>query len=662
MSRSKVDKKGFKVSFSQVYRLIIVVFFLYLLRDAIWRWDGFRFYAPFSDFLATVALVSIPWSLIAIFIAILIWLLIRGVEWFCLQRGWGIRIDILFMFVIIFVFVTIMVWIGKRIITTQPLPLILKLIIVFGITSTSIYLTWLLRNRTNVFLEGITPLAWIFSIWAIVSVPLVVYHTWWKQPDKKATSILQKSPLQQKINKTNSPNIILVIFDTLTACDMSVYGYHRETTPFIQKWAKGAYLFTNVKSESNFTPPTVSSIMTGKRVWTHRVFQEKSRLTKSDTESLPLILKKNGYFNMAFVQNSVASPEALGFDNAFDISPPSIDLVRSPYLIGWQFAKINIFIKKLFGGKIREPGWIISPRFIFGQLIRSVYFHFVDITQTDVPPRIVFDRFFETINKNNIHEPFFAWIHIFPPHDPYLPPEPYIGMFDSSNELRTYNQQEPELKYVMIKDDTHWGIFRARYDEFIRYCDREFEDFIARLSNNDKLRNAIIIFTSDHGESFEHNYFNHTGPHLYEQVTHIPLIIKEPGQTRGRVIHELVDQIDLAPTILDLAGIPIPSWMEGRSLVPLLRGENLPPRPIFSMNFQKNMSTKKITKGTIAIWDGDYKLIHYLESKKTLLFNLKEDPSELKNLFEVKKEIGNRLLEIIYENLELVNEKIGIVE
>jgi arylsulfatase A-like enzyme len=657
MTQVKDDIKGVKVSFAKVYRLIFVVFFLYLLRDAIWRWDGFRFYAPFSDFLATVALVTIPWSIVAIFSAFIIWLLLRGIEWFCLRRDWKIKIDILFMFIIIFVFITVMVWIGKRIITTQPLPFILKSTIVLSITIIAIYLTWIFREKTDIFLQGITPLVWIFSIWAIVSIPIVAYHTWWKQTDTDKV-ISQKISQPSKIDR-NRPNIILVIFDAMTARDMSVYGYHRETTPFIKKWVKTASLFTNVKAESNFTPPTVASIMTGKRVWTHRVFQEKSKLTKSDIESLPLVLKKNGYFNMAFVQNSVASPKALGFDNSFDISPRSIDLVRSPYLIGWQFAKINIFIKKLFEGKIREPGWIISPRFIFGQLIRTVYYYFVDINQTEVSPKIVFDKFFETINKNNIPEPFFAWIHLFPPHDPYLPPEPYIGMFDSSNKLRTYNQQEPELKYIMIKNDEHWSIFRARYDEFIRYCDKEFEDFITRLSRNDKLKDAIIIFTSDHGESFEHNYFNHTGPHLYEQVTHVPLIIKEPGQTRGMVIHDLVDQIDLAPTILNLANIPIPSWMEGRSLVPLLRGKKLPPRPVFSMNFQKNMSTRKITKGTIAIWEGDYKLIHYLENKKSLLFNLKKDPSELENLFEKKKEIGSHLLNLIYKNLKLVNERIG---
>ena len=118
-------------------------------------------------------------------------------------------------------------------------------------------------------------------------------------------------------------------------------------------------------------------------------------------------------------------------------------------------------------------------------------------------------------------------------------------------------------------------------------------------------------------------------------------------------------QIDIPYTILDLAGIPVPSWMEGRSLVPLMRGQSLAPRPVFSMNFQKNRSlSHPITTGTIAVRDGDYKLIHYIEKEQSLLFNLKDDPDELNNLFEKEPETGRRLLSILHDNLKKANERI----
>jgi arylsulfatase A-like enzyme len=202
-------------------------------------------------------------------------------------------------------------------------------------------------------------------------------------------------------------------------------------------------------------------------------------------------------------------------------------------------------------------------------------------------------------------------------------------------------------------------VLRDRYDEFIRYCDKQFEYFISELAKRDVLKNTIIILSSDHGESFEHGYIEHGGLHLYEQVTHLPLIIKEPDQTKGRVINDLVEQIDIPATILDMAGVTVPSWMEGRSLVPLMKGESLPQRPIFSMAFENNPSRgQRIEKGTIAIWKGNYKLIHYLDKNKTLLYNLKEDPKERRNLFDHKPEIAQRLLSLIMENLKRANKKI----
>jgi arylsulfatase A-like enzyme len=277
-----------------------------------------------------------------------------------------------------------------------------------------------------------------------------------------------------------------------------------------------------------------------------------------------------------------------------------------------------------------------------------------------VPPEKAFKRLLEVIDDNT-PEPFFAWIHLFPPHDPYLPPEPYMGMFDFSTELRRLKSQE-QLTYQYFSQEMQPAVetLRARYNEFVRYCDKQFEDFIAQLAKRSKLKNTVIILSSDHGESFEHGYLTHGNEHLYEQVTNIPLIIKEPYHTEGRIIHKLVEQIDIPSTILELANIPVPSWMEGRSLVPLMRGKRLLSRPAFSMNFEKNPSRgHQITKGTIAVWEGDYKLIHYLEEKESLLFNLKKDSNELNNLFDREPEIGKHLLSLIHENLKKANERIG---
>jgi len=121
-------------------------------------------------------------------------------------------------------------------------------------------------------------------------------------------------------------------------------------------------------------------------------------------------------------------------------------------------------------------------------------------------------------------------------------------------------------------------------------------------------------------------------------------------------VNELIEQVDIPSTILDLAHIDVPIQMEGRSLKPLLRGNNFDERPAYSMVFLNNPSTAKITTGTIAVWEGDYKLIYYIGEEKYLLYNLKTDYEENNNLFDSKPEVASHMLNLIHEKLRKANE------
>ncbi len=637
---------SFIASYWRVFRVVFVIFSLYLMGDAFFRWDGFRYYASFPEFLPAIALVTILWSIVAMVAAFLIWLPGRVLEWSCRRTACKVRTEHLLLFACIATLLGAVVWLGKRLIWEGLVTTLQFKVALFScVVLASVFLTWLFRNRMAVIQERITPLVWLFGIWFVLSVPLVAYNTW----GKTEHVVSQKIP-QSPVTDENRTNIILVTFDALTARDMSLYGYYRPTTPFISKWAKTASLFTRTYSDSNFTTPTTATLMTGKRVWTHRTYHlNGSKPLKNHIENLPLMLKNKGYYNMAFIVNPRASVKTLGISDSFAIAPLPTEFSTAVSL----FEIINKFLYRVFSDKIELHDWIIKEDFILRRLVDMIS---QDFSITLVPPSNAFNRFLETVD-NNPSRPFFAWIHLLTPHYPYLPPEPYKGMFDSSPQMRTYKSQWEITKNSPKK---LISIFRARYDEFIRYSDKEFEDFIMQVTARDKLKNTVIILSSDHGESFEHDYIGHNGPHLYEQFIHIPLVIKGPDQTEGRVINDLVEQIDIPPTILDIAGVPVPSWMEGRSLLPLMKGEKLPSRYVFSMNFEKNPSRgHQIASGTIALLDGDYKLVHYLEKNKSLLFNLKDDPDELNNLFDKEPETGQRLLNIILDNLEKTNERIS---
>ncbi len=638
-------------SYWQVFRVVFVLFYLYLFGDALYRWDGFNYYGTFSEFAPAVALITVLWTIWAVFTALIIWITGRALEWFCAQLGLKLRTEHFLLFICIFFLSGIAAWVIKRLVWQQiPTTIQFKLMVLVCIAFLALFLTWVFRIKMVAVQERITPLVWLFGVWFMLSFPILVYHAWMKPAENSALERIARS----NDGETDRPNIILVTFDTLTARDMSVYGYQRQTTPFISEWSKTSSLFTNTQADSNFTTPAVASLMTSKRSWTHQTYHiEGSKPLRNNIENLPLILKNNGYYNMAFIVNHRASVKILGISDSFEMAESPVTFHASGkrlYDIIWTT------LYRLFGDKIRLYDWNLKGDFIFYGIVNAIS---KDYSETIFPPEKAFNRFLTVIDENP-PEPFFAWIHLYPPHFPYLPPDAYKGIFNPSLELRTDKAQRgvPRSEFPLEKQPVI-DAMRGRYDEFIRYCDNQFKDFIEQLEKRDKLKDTVIILSSDHGESFEHGYFMHQGPHLYEQLTHIPLVIKEPGQEEGLIVDNLAEQIDIAPTILDLVDIPVPEWMEGRSLVPLMRGKSLTSKPAFSMNFQKNRSRgHKITKGTVAVWEGDYKLIHYLEEKKSLLFNLKKDSDEVNNLFDEEPEVGQRLLSLIQNNLKRVNEEI----
>jgi len=627
--------------------------------DAFSRWDGFSYYASFSEFLPSVALALILWSIVSVFTAIFVWVIFKLFERVCNSIGIEIEIEHLLLSASFFILFSVLVWKGKKLIwpevqTTSQIKLSVLLFIII----ISMALTWLYRGKAHywsrVIHERIIPLVWLFGVCVMLAVPLVAYYSWFKSEDKAAS----KSIAQNISADTHRPNIMLITFDALTARHMSKYGYERETTPFIDRWSEDATIFKKVEASSNFTTPAAASLMTGKRVWTHQTYHiEGSKPLRSNVESLPAVLKDNGYFNIALIVNPFASVRVLGMSNSFDITPLTSEFGNPASLFGWKFGIADVMLYRIFGDKIRFHNWVLRNDFIFSKFLNMVS---RNITQTEVPPAKAFNTFLEIMDRNQ-PKPFFAWIHVFPPHDPYLPPKPDVRDLNPSSELRSYKKQErlveESYKYLFQYErypesmQTAVNLMRDYYDEFITYIDMQFEEFIEIL-NKREMGNTIIILTADHGESFQHGYFTHGGPFLYEQVTHVPLIIREPDQKEGKTVDLLVEQIDIPATVLGLADIPVPSWMEGRSLIPPMRGETLASRPAYSMNFEQNRSRgHQITTGSIAVWDSDYKLIHYLGQNKSLLFNLKEDPDELNDLIAKEPATAQRLLTLIYNNL-----------
>jgi arylsulfatase A-like enzyme len=228
----------------------------------------------------------------------------------------------------------------------------------------------------------------------------------------------------------------------------------------------------------------------------------------------------------------------------------------------------------------------------------------------------------------NLPDGFFLWVHLITPHNPYLPDAVDHGRFLPDSELRTFEEDGGDRWKPNYPPNQQSQVDqrRLRYDEFIATADRAFGGFMAELENTGRLGHTTVIVSADHGESFEGGVYEHSSPYLTRPVIHVPLIIRTPGQQDRRTVAVTADQTSLAPTILELAGQPIPDSMRGQSLAGWLNrdgqgeGEGL----AFTQYFEKNSVFKPLHHGTVGIIDGQYQYVFDLDSQKGALRPLSE--------------------------------------
>ena len=201
------------------------------------------------------------------------------------------------------------------------------------------------------------------------------------------------------------------------------------------------------------------------------------------------------------------------------------------------------------------------------------------------------------------HERFVLWTHLFEPHSSYMP----------HKEFPVSLSGVPGLM--------------EKYDYEIAFTDLWVKKLFDEVKALGLDKTTAIIVCADHGEAWgEHKQFFH-GTDLYDEQTRVPLIIAIPGQP-PRVINDEVELVDVAPTLLDLVGAPIPAAMRGRSLLPRIEGKALPPAPIFA----EQMPATAWPHQAAMMVDGDHKIIHRISDRRWELYDLKRDPGEKNNL------------------------------
>ena len=407
-------------------------------------------------------------------------------------------------------------------------------------------------------------------------------------------------------------NIVLITFDALSAEDMSLYGYRLPTTPNIDAFARDATVFTNFYSATTFTTPAIATMLTGGYPSETHIHQLQGHLLAEEAnKTLPVVMRAGGYSTGAFVTNPFAYFVANNPDKGFDLLPePVFQQGGLQHL--WDVTR-PLHQDSGFGSRVAE---YIDLESIWNNLNRipgnlSMRFR----------PEASFAQATQVLRQ--LPDGFFLWIHVITPHHPYLPDLADRGRFLPEEEGRRF-AEESEFQWMPHYEpgqQTQVDRRRLLYDEFVLSADRAFGGFIAELQGTGKLQHTTVIVSADHGESFEGGIFRHESPYLTRPVIHIPLIIKTPNQQHGRAIEFTADQTALAPTILELAGLPKPDWMHGQSLATWLSrdGSGADEGIAFSQFLEKNSVFKPLQHGTVGVIDGQYEYVLDLETDKGTL-------------------------------------------
>jgi len=230
-----------------------------------------------------------------------------------------------------------------------------------------------------------------------------------------------------------------------------------------------------------------------------------------------------------------------------------------------------------------------------------------------------------------LQEPSLVYLHLFPPHDPYRPTN-YFGQQFQDNwlpaEKPIHPMAEGKFEHVKVQQS------RLRYDQFLANWDAELKDLFIFFETSGLLEKSYLFITSDHGEMFERGEIGHSTSLLYEPLLRVPLIVRQPGQKQRIDVTIPTTSLDILPTIAHLTNNPRPAWAEGE-LLPALGGTENPTRTIYALDARSNSAFARLSKFSIALTQGDYRLTYYQYANYTSyeFYDLATDPEEISDLY-----------------------------
>jgi len=447
------------------------------------------------------------------------------------------------------------------------------------------------------FLADVPPRLWsrvVFASMATLAVAVGISRL----PDHLTGSTARAT------GRTQSPNIVLIVWDTTRADHFSSYGYFRNTTPNVDQFAKRGVLFENAISASSWTLPAMASVFTSLLPHQHGAGTE--RALGNGPRTLAEILRSGGYETAGFNANPfyglIPWGLARGFETYIDSTSSmgySLDATR----IGREF--IEPYSEEVFHrSRFNE--------FTAHQLNEQVY-HWFD-HRSDRP-------FFLFLNYNDAHEPYEA-------------PSPHNHLYGNFSESAKHLLHTVELGRFYLPPAEREGAIAA-YDQCLNYIDSQVGELLRFLERSPEWSNTYVIITADHGEAFgEHNAYTH-GSDLYREVLHVPLIIAGPGIPGSVRITDVARTRQIFATALELAGVK-GAVLRRASLARLWSPGYVPSNPEEpTLSEVLDNVALPAPQGMISITTREWQLIYRPGHRRNRLYHWPTDPLEQQNVADL---------------------------
>jgi arylsulfatase A-like enzyme len=404
--------------------------------------------------------------------------------------------------------------------------------------------------------------------------------------------------------RASTPNVLLISIDMLRPDHLGCYGYQRNTSPHIDRLAAEGVLFENHISSTSWTLPAHAALFTSLSDSVHGCTDTDKKLSDK-VGTLAEKFAQAGYRTVGFFSGPYLHPAfglGRGFEHYVDCTSYAGTLDNNP-VDRWAMDRgvMHASHRDITGPRVYEA----------------------------------FKKWFDTNGRSK----FFMFVHMWDPHFDFIPPPPYDTMFDADYAGSVTGENfffDPKINARMPQRDRNHLI--ALYDGEIAWTDMHVGKILDDLRAAGLLDNTIVAITSDHGtEFFEHAYKAHRMT-LFDEVIRIPLIIRYPACLGGGVrIRPQTRIIDVAPTLLELAGVASMEDVMGVSLVPLALDPGLP--------FNQTAVSELFSVGRQlrSIRSPQWKLIDNIALKKRFYLNLTDDPAELHPQGDLTEGLGSEL-------------------